>query len=53
MVSNIHVEDIEAKIIGVSAISKTADFFMKKCRKKPKTGLKQDWKTFPRRKREE
>jgi energy-coupling factor transporter ATP-binding protein EcfA2 len=48
-----NVEDIEAKIIGVSAISKTADLLMEKMRKEAQNWLKTGLENLPPREREE
>jgi len=48
-----NVEDIEAKIIGVSAISKTADLLMEKMRKEAQNWLKTGLENLPPRERGE
>jgi len=47
-----NVEDIEAKILGVSAISKTADILMEKMRKEAQNWLKKGLENLPLRERE-
>jgi hypothetical protein len=48
-----NVEDIEAKIIGVSAISKTADLLMEKMRREAQNWLKTGLENLPPQEREE